>query len=67
LAICPNCGKQISFLKNYVYNSVVEYNFNGSDYEFVDCHGGDLEEFCCPECGYKIIEDEQQAKKFLSG
>jgi len=30
----------------------------GDDYEFVDCVGGSLEEYCCPECGYKITEDE---------
>jgi len=67
LAICPNCGKRITFLKNYVYNSVVEYNFDGKDYGFVDCLSVGHEEFCCPECGYKITEGEQQAKKFLKG
>jgi len=67
MAICPSCGREISFLKNYVYNSIVEYYYDGQGYELVDCYGGDLEEFCCPECGYKIAEDEQQAKKLLNG
>jgi len=67
LAICPNCGKEITFLKNYIHGCMVEYNFDGESYEFIRCVGGTLEEFCCPECGYKITEDEQQARKFLKG
>ena len=67
MARCPNCGREIRFLKNYVHGCTVEYIFDGDNYEFVDCVGGTLEEFCCPECGYKITEDEQQAKKFLKG
>jgi len=45
MAICPNCGKRITFLKNYVHGCTVEYIFDGESYEFVDCVGGSLEEF----------------------
>jgi len=40
---------------------------SGDGCQFVRCVGGTLEEYCCPECGYKLTEDEQQAKKFLKG
>jgi len=67
MARCPNCSKEINFLKNYVYGCTVEYIFDRESYEFVDCVGGSLEEYRRPGCGYKITEDEQQAKKFLKG
>jgi len=69
MARCPNCGKEIRFLKNYVHSCSLEYVFNGDRYEFIRCVyvGGSPQEFCCPECGYKITEDEQEAKKFLKG
>ena len=37
MARCPNCGKEIRFLKNYVHSCSLEYVFNGDRYEFIRC------------------------------
>jgi len=64
---CPKCGKEIDFLKNYVYKCTNEYIFDGDRYEFVGVIEGDYEEYRCPECGYRIAETEIDAIRFLRG
>lgn len=49
MARYSNCGREINFLKNYIHGCMVEYNFDGASYGFVDCVGSSLKEYCCPE------------------
>ena len=70
MPVCPKCGKQINFLKNYVYSCTNEYalkvsNTGEPEYEFIDVIGGEREEFCCPECGERLFEKEEDAVNFL--
>jgi transcription initiation factor IIE alpha subunit len=70
---CPNCGKDIDFLKNYVSGITEEFNFTVDDrgypeYEHVDdLDAGADSEFCCPECGATLFVDEEDAINFLLG
>ena len=67
MPVCPRCGKEIHFLKNYVYDCVNEYDFDGEGYHFVDCVEGKAEEYCCPYCGAVLFDNEEDARKFLKG
>jgi hypothetical protein len=69
---CPKCGKEINFLKSYVY-SRDEFNFvidnDGTfDYDYVDNWDCVIDrEFCCPECEEILFTDEEDARDFLLG
>ena len=70
MPVCPKCGKQIDFLKNYVYSCTNEYilritSTGEPEYKFIDAVDGESEEFCCPECGAKLFEEEADAINFL--
>ena len=72
MAKCPKCGKQIDFLKYYVYGCVKEHNLWIADdgraaYEYIDTVEGEYEEFCCPECGKTLFRSQEDAEKFLKG
>jgi len=71
MAICPECKKDIDYLKNY--QSGEKYYWltvgkNGSEYEDrgfdADCGTNDFE---CPECSEVLFTDETKAVRFLRG
>jgi predicted RNA-binding Zn-ribbon protein involved in translation (DUF1610 family) len=73
---CPNCGKEIDFLKNYVSNATDEFNFSLNDkgkpvYEYVDTlamsESEDDNIYACPECGQTLFTNEKDAIEFLKG
>jgi uncharacterized C2H2 Zn-finger protein len=71
---CPKCGKEIGFLKNYLY-PVVEYHHLSLDgegkpqYEYMDSFSNEDGEgdYYCPECEEKLFDNEEDAIKFLKG
>ena len=73
MAVCPKCGKEVSFLEEFE-QVTQKYRFTrGIDglgnYEYeedVATMGGSME-FCCPECGEAIFWDSELALKFLRG
>ena len=59
--ICPNCKKEIKFLKVLEYRYDYSIDKEEENYEFVL---GDSY-FCCPSCFHIICDNIQDARKIL--
>ncbi|MEM2352147.1 MAG: hypothetical protein QXT26_07045 [Thermoproteota archaeon] len=70
---CPNCGREIDHLINYVTNVTEEFRLfltedGEPDYQYVDTLlGGSESEYRCPECDEVLARTENDAVKFLRG
>ena len=64
---CPNCNKDITWLRNYTKAEKV-YAFNGISYDEIDeiIMTDEPEEFQCPQCDETLATKEDEAVKFLS-
>ena len=68
---CPECGKEISYLVNYVSNITEKFTFTVSDrgepeYEYVDTYSfGSESVYVCPVCDEELFANEEEAIKFL--
>ena len=72
---CPNCGKDIHYLNISEVWEVYEYGYAEVDENgelFWEWENTEYENkigetvYACPECGYEIAEDEEEAGEFLS-
>lgn len=69
---CPKCGEEITYLKNFCYNSTVIYRFSVTpdglvSFDDVTMNDYDDEEFWCPRCDEVLASDEDKAKAILEG
>ena len=64
---CPNCQAQINSLYYLVHKSVTgEFTLDAGHEENL-CPDQDSIEYCCPECGEDLFDDEDLAEAFLLG
>lgn len=66
--ICPHCKKEIHILKN-LQSVYVEWDMDDKgeyDNMLIGESIGDLNDWNCPECGFTIAEEEQEAIDFLN-
>ena len=64
---CLNCQAQINSLYYLVHKSVTGEFTLAAGHEENLCPDQDSIEYCCPECGEDLFEDEDVAEAFLLG
>jgi hypothetical protein len=64
---CPNCQAQINSLYYLVHKSVTGEFTLAAGHEENLSPDQDSIEYCCPECGEDLFEDEDVAEAFLLG
>lgn len=64
---CPNCRAKIKSLYYVAHKSVTGEFTLKTGHEENLCEDQDRIEYCCPECGEDLFEDEEIAEAFLLG
>jgi len=70
LAKCPECGAEITYLKNFCFNATVEYKWSVTPNGSINCDEQtmtdyDEEEYWCPVCDAILTTSEDEAKDIL--
>lgn len=70
---CPKCGKEIYDTLRHIQSGINVYDcwvdgYGRMDYQHDEFEAdGNVNDYCCPECGETICSGEERAVEFLRG